>query len=235
MAKWLDENGLSHFWSILSNRLSGKVDKVDGKGLSSNDYTSGEKTKLAGIASQAQANVIESVTIDGKNQTITNKAVALDLSSYATDSELAGAKSALEARIKAVEDGGIALSTTIADDDTKAVSAGAVYDYKTANDAVVAGHTSSISSLNTEVAKKINAADVASTYAKKEDISNVYKYKGSKATVADLPQTGNTAGDVWNVEERGINYAWTGTVWDPLGELFTVTAISNSEIDTICS
>lgn len=31
--------------------LSGKVDKVAGKGLSTNDYTTAEKTKLAGIAS----------------------------------------------------------------------------------------------------------------------------------------------------------------------------------------
>lgn len=30
--------------------LSGKVDKVQGKGLSSNDYTNGEKTKLAGLS-----------------------------------------------------------------------------------------------------------------------------------------------------------------------------------------
>lgn len=33
--------------------LSGKVDKVSGKGLSTNDYTSDEKTKLAGIADGA--------------------------------------------------------------------------------------------------------------------------------------------------------------------------------------
>lgn len=37
--------------------ISGKVDKVDGKGLSTNDYTTAEKTKLAGIASGAEANV----------------------------------------------------------------------------------------------------------------------------------------------------------------------------------
>ncbi|MCQ2276354.1 MAG: hypothetical protein MJZ87_05370 [Bacteroidales bacterium] len=36
--------------------LSGKVDKVDGKGLSSNDYTTSEKNKLAGIAAGATAN-----------------------------------------------------------------------------------------------------------------------------------------------------------------------------------
>ena len=33
-----------------------KVDKVEGKGLSTNDYTTTEKTKLAGIASGAQVN-----------------------------------------------------------------------------------------------------------------------------------------------------------------------------------
>lgn len=37
--------------------LSGKVDKVTGKGLSTNDYTTAEKTKLSGIASGAEVNV----------------------------------------------------------------------------------------------------------------------------------------------------------------------------------
>ena len=36
--------------------LSGKVDKVDGKGLSTNDYTTAEKTKLAGIEAGAEVN-----------------------------------------------------------------------------------------------------------------------------------------------------------------------------------
>ena len=33
--------------------ISGKVDKIEGKGLSTNDYTTEEKTKLAGIAENA--------------------------------------------------------------------------------------------------------------------------------------------------------------------------------------
>jgi hypothetical protein len=37
--------------------VSGKVDKVTGKGLSTNDYTTAEKNKLAGIASGAEVNV----------------------------------------------------------------------------------------------------------------------------------------------------------------------------------
>ena len=43
--------------ATLTNQLSNKVDKVSGKGLSSNDYTTAEKTKLAGIAAGAEANV----------------------------------------------------------------------------------------------------------------------------------------------------------------------------------
>lgn len=36
-----------------ANEIAGKVDKVTGKGLSTEDYTSAEKTKLAGIANNA--------------------------------------------------------------------------------------------------------------------------------------------------------------------------------------
>lgn len=42
--------------------LSGKVDKVAGKGLSTNDYTTAEKTKLAGIAEGANKYVHPSYT-----------------------------------------------------------------------------------------------------------------------------------------------------------------------------
>jgi hypothetical protein len=41
----------------LQNALSGKVDKVTGKGLSTNDYTTTEKNKLAGIQAGAEVNV----------------------------------------------------------------------------------------------------------------------------------------------------------------------------------
>lgn len=43
--------------------LSGKVDKVAGKGLSTNDYTTAEKTKLAGIAEGANKYVHPSYTV----------------------------------------------------------------------------------------------------------------------------------------------------------------------------
>lgn len=73
----------------------------------------------------------------------------------------------------------------------------------------------------------------ADTFAKKSDLTSVYRYKGSVADAADLPASENTVGDVWNVEATGMNYAWTGSGWDALGEALSVESITNSEIDAI--
>lgn len=59
--------------------LDKKVDKVAGKGLSTNDYTTDEKNKLAGVAAGAQVNVIESVKVNGATQPISNKEVNISV------------------------------------------------------------------------------------------------------------------------------------------------------------
>lgn len=92
--------------------------------------------------------------------------------------------------------------------------------------------------------EKLNALPtntaLAATYAKKSDITGMYKYKGSVASAANLPTSGQVTGDVYNIESAstyggaGMNVAWNGTKWDPLGEIFTITAITNAEIDAIC-
>lgn len=50
---YLDKNGLLYVWqkikTYVENLLKGKVDTVDGKGLSTNDYTTEERNKLAGL------------------------------------------------------------------------------------------------------------------------------------------------------------------------------------------
>ena len=69
-----------------------------------------------------------------------------------------------------------------------------------------------------------------SNYAVKSDLTNVYKYKGSKNTYAELPSSGQVAGDVWNIVTAdpehdilaGDNVAWDGTKWDKLGGTFTI-------------
>lgn len=47
------------------------------------------KTKLNGIEAGAQVNVIENISIDGTNQTVTDKGVALNLSAYAKKTDVA--------------------------------------------------------------------------------------------------------------------------------------------------
>ena len=53
MAKYLDMEGLAYLWTQFNSLLSNKVDKISGKGLSTNDYTTTEKTKLSGIETGA--------------------------------------------------------------------------------------------------------------------------------------------------------------------------------------
>lgn len=55
--------------------LAEKVDKEDGKSLSTNDYTDAEKSKLAGVEADAQVNVIETVKVNGVVLTPSDKAV----------------------------------------------------------------------------------------------------------------------------------------------------------------
>lgn len=73
-------------------------------------------------------------------------------------------------------------------------------------------------------------------------VSSAYKYKGSVASESALPSSGNTTGDVYDVQDTGMNYAWNGSAWDALGQLIDssafwakteLTAITTAEIDTI--
>lgn len=47
---FLDLDGLSHLLQWVKGQLGNKVDKVSGKQLSTNDYTTAEKNKLAGLS-----------------------------------------------------------------------------------------------------------------------------------------------------------------------------------------
>lgn len=61
---------------VVKGALDNKVDKVEGKGLSTNDFDDNAQTKLNGIETGAQVNVIESVKVNGQALTPdANKAV----------------------------------------------------------------------------------------------------------------------------------------------------------------
>lgn len=111
MGKYLNLDGLTYFWgkvkSYITTQLGTKVDKVDGKGLSTNDLTDALKTNydaayahLSATHAPASAteNVIESVKRNGTALAITNKTVNItvpttvaemtDAGNYALKSEI---------------------------------------------------------------------------------------------------------------------------------------------------
>lgn len=76
------------------------------------------------------------------------------------------------------------------------------------------------------------------TTAINQAVSSVYRYAGSVSTYANLPTVDLTAGDVYNVTDTDMNYAWvqpdTGDgYWDPLGSTFSIEPIPNSVIQEI--
>lgn len=73
--EYLDKAGATLLVQKTKAELAKKVNAVSGKVLSTNDYTTAEKNKLAGIASGAQANVIESVKVNGTKVEPSSKAV----------------------------------------------------------------------------------------------------------------------------------------------------------------
>lgn len=67
------------------NTLANKVDKVTGKGLSTNDFTTALKDKLDGIEASADVNVIEKIQKNGTDLAITNKTVNITVPTNTSD------------------------------------------------------------------------------------------------------------------------------------------------------
>lgn len=85
---YYDSKATARMNAAIASAVAGKVDKVEGKGLSTNDFTDALKTKLEGVAEGAQVNVIESVKVNGTALEITDKAVNVDLSAYAIKTDV---------------------------------------------------------------------------------------------------------------------------------------------------
>ena len=183
--KLIDSTILNYFKQQLDKLF---VKQVSGKGLSTNDYTSTEKNKLSGIASGAQANVIESVKVNGTALSVTSKAVNVTVPTK---------------------------TSQLQNDST--------YVKKTEVPTKLSALTNDLGYVTVKnVQSSINMA--LSDYALKSDISSMYKFKGSVDTYANLPNSGQTVGDSYNVKgadsshgiKKGDNVVWTGTEWDVL-------------------
>ena len=77
----------------------------------------------------------------------------------------------------------------------------------------------------------ISGYGITDAYTKTEvdnKVSAVLRYKGVKATVGDLPSTGNITGDTWHVTATSGEYAWDGTEWQELGTAITIPSATGS-------
>ena len=238
---WLNYDGLLYFWQKLKLKLDSKVDKVEGKGLSSNDFTSAEKKKLAGIAEgatkythptyTAKDSGLYKITVDGNGHVSATAPVGKsDITALGIPSTNTTYDTMKGATASAAGSTGL----------VPAPAAGKQGQYlrgdgvwATPPDTKYNNVTQSANGLMTaDDKKKLDGFGAASTYALKSDITAMYRYKGSVTSTDKLPTSGQTVGDVYDVG-GGMNYAWDGSKWDALGEIFTITKITNTEIDTV--
>ena len=123
----------------------------------------------------------------------------------------------------------VRFGTIVPDSDPTEVSAWTAwvkYAIKTDLDSTTTALTKKITTVANNLAT--HEADFNNPHkvtAEQLGLTTVYQYKGSVATYADLPTTGQKVGDVWNVEtadpdhgiKAGDDVAWDGAQWDILG------------------
>ena len=107
---------------VVYTALGNKVDKVSGKGLSENDYTTAEKQKLAGIEAGANKTVVDSSLSSSSLNPVQNKVIYEALQSFVTSwDDLTGKPSTLAGY-------GIAADTLPTENSTNPVESGGIYD-----------------------------------------------------------------------------------------------------------
>lgn len=229
MAKYLDNDGLLYFWQKIKTIFAFKTEiptklsdlTNDGNFVTDasyvhtdNNFTTTLKTKLDSIATGAEVNVQAdwNVTDSSSDAYIKNKPIIPE---------------------------GAVIDDAMSNTSTNPVQNKVIFSALGSKVDKEAGKGLSTNDYTTAEKNKLSAFGDASTYALKSDISGMYKFKGSVATASALPTTGQTIGDVYNIEAAstyggpGMNVAWDGSAWDPLGEIFSISSITNAEINTI--
>lgn len=204
-----------------------KVDKVAGKGLSEEDYTTAEKNKLEGIAEGANAYSLPNATASvlGGVKIGTNINVSSGVISV-TDGTTS-AKGVVQ-----LTDSVASASKTTAATPNAVKSAYDLANSKQSPATTLSGYGITDAYTKTEVDAKLTSA---------------VHYKGTVASYSDLP-TSNNVGDMYNITaadsangiKAGDNVVWNGSSWDvqsgtvDLSGCVQITdTITNAEIDTI--
>lgn len=209
--------------SDMETALDGKVDKVSGKGLSTNDYTTTEKSKLSGIKEGAQVNVLEGVQVNGSDLSISNKKVNVDLTPYAKNSDM---QTALGKKVDKAD--GYSLMSDAEKSKLSKLNADAEGTYATKSDVStgLSGKVDKVSGsrlMTTAEGTKLSklADDPNSTYATKQELSSIPKL--GKTVVNSLPTTNIDTNTIYLVPNAGSGtnsrdeYLYIDGKWELIG------------------
>lgn len=79
------KTSFSNLCAVLKEMLDSKVDKVSGKGLSTNDFTTAHKAKLDGIATGANKITVDSALSTTSKNPVQNMVIAGQISTLSAD------------------------------------------------------------------------------------------------------------------------------------------------------
>lgn len=231
--KLMNDERAQELITEIKSRLATKVDNVAGKQLSTEDYTTAEKTKLGTIAEGAQVNVLEGITVGGTEQTISAKKIALG--AMAGESEVAESNlaTALATKINGKADA----ATTIAgygitDAYTKTETDGLLADKADLASPTFTGTPSApTASAGTNTTQIATTAFVkAACDAISASLAGAFNFKGIVANLTELEAIENPSnGDVYQVTNPGTGKSNAEYVYDSTNswiELGTVIDLS---------
>ena len=210
--------------------LNTKVDKVEGKVLSTNDYTTEEKNKLAGITAGAEVNVNADWNATEGDALILNKpTIPSNVSELTNDNGYITKDVSNLTNYSTTDTVNQAINNAVSSKvDTSSISTVATSgDYNDLNNKpVIPSSTSELTNdsdyiTSSEVDTKINSA-----------VAAVYKVRGSVDNYESLPISNVTVGDVYNLLDTGSNYVCISIdpiIWDKLSETIDLSSYSTTE------
>ena len=227
----------------------------DGTGSASFDGSADASIALTLANSGVSAGTYTKVTVDAKGRVTTGANVAIaDVTGLSAKiTEIEGKITAAEGEIDTLQSSQGTMETAL---EGKADKGDSLADYgitdaytKGQVDSALANKadTTTVTALQATVSGKADSATslagygIEDAYTKAQvdaKVSSVYKYKGSVANESALPQQDQVVGDVYNVEDTGMNVAWDGSKWDKLGSTvdlsdYMTTETANSTFATI--
>lgn len=209
--KFLTTNGTAASWADVYTEA-----EIDSKISTLNTTINGKASASALSALETKVNTNTS-SIGTINTTLGTKANSEDVYTKTQTDNLLSAKAttaALNSAVEELEEDISTLNTNLGNKaDKSTVYTTSQIDTK-------------VNDLNTAIGKKATSATtlagygIADAYTKTEvdaKVASVYKYKGSVANESALPKSGQAVGDVYDLQDTGMNVAWNGTAWDKLG------------------